>query len=94
MEDNEEASCWCCEKSTPDSENKDLRKFKDRDGNVIHLDKNSLYCFRKKHPLRRLATSILFNGYFESIVMLAITGNSIALALYDYRDPADRSEWN
>lgn len=58
-----------------------------------HKDR-SLMIFAKDNCFRKGCSGIVGSKYFDNIIILAILGNSITLALIDYKDTESKTAWN
>ena len=82
--------------SDPDDtphEDKNLKKF-EANGKVVYLDKNALYIFKRSNAFRQFCFEVISNKWFEYVIMSAIIGNSVVLALNDYEDANNDKNWN
>ena len=57
-------------------------------------DARSLGLFHHNTYFRRLMVGIVEDRFFESIVLLLIVANSIALVMTDYDDENNDCKWN
>ena len=61
---------------------------------TVVYDYRSLFCLHYKNPLRVELVNFTCSNMFENFVILLIFLNSIVLAMYDYDDRDNLTEWN
>ena len=57
-------------------------------------DYRSLYCLHYKNPVRIELVNFACSNLFENFIILLIFFNSIVLAIYDYDDRDNATDWN
>lgn len=57
-------------------------------------DFNSLIVLRNTSSVRKAIVWLVESPYFDAVILGAILGNSLSLALYNYDDRDALTEWN
>lgn len=73
----------CCSKNRSSKQDK-----------TFVYDYRSLYCLHFKNPVRIELVNFACSNMFENVIILLIFFNSIVLAIYDYDDRDNLTDWN
>ena len=69
--------------------------YPSQDTDSIYIyDRKSLYLFDHQTFFRRWIVSLTHTNFFEAIIVLAIIFNSIIMAITDYNDRSNETEYN
>ena len=69
------------------------KRSKKKDKIVVY-DQRSLYCLHFKNPLRIEIVNFAASDMFENFIILLILLNTIVLAIYDYDDRDNETQYN
>ena len=61
---------------------------------AVVYDYNSLFLFSSESKFRKFIVRMVHNPFFENFIILCIAFNTIDLAIYDYNDRDDKTEFN
>lgn len=73
----------CCSKRTSKKKAK-----------IVVYDYRSLYCLHFENAFRRELVNFTNSNLFKKLVILLILVNSLLLAIYDYKDRDNLTDWN
>lgn len=80
----------CC-KSKKREEIEKKKKVKTK---IVVYDYRSLFCLHFENSFRKRLVNFTCSHMFENIVILLILINSVVLAIYDYKDRDNETDWN
>ena len=61
---------------------------------AVVYDYKSLFIFSSEGKFRNFVVHTVHNPFFENFIILVIGLNTLGLAIYDYNDRDDKTEWN